>query len=575
MKFVIGGVPEHFNTPWYQAVEGGDFTGRPYEVTWRDFPDGTGAMCEALREREIHVAVLLADGVVTDILYGNPARIVGTYVETPLQWGIHVHADSLLERPEELAGQRFAISRRGSGSHLMAFVEAHMRGWLDEHGMEFVTVGGLEGARAALASGEAEGFMWERLMTRSLVEHGEWRRLGVRPSPWPAFLIAAHPSVIEEHPRWLLEILATVQRRCFELKTDLDASQTYIGLRFDLDAGATREWLEETEWRCSPEVSSRQLREVVDTLKRVGVIARHANPEELVAQEVCALSEHLPAKMYNWRVAGVRGALARAGKSSGALRVEDLLGLGHLDQYHYHGTDACDEAARILGIGEGSTVLDAGSGIGGPARYLAYRHGAFVTGVEIQPALANMSRELTARCGLSPQVRFITGDIAEVELAADSVEHVISMLTFMHLVDRAPAWRACFQALEPGGTFLVEDILAGRCMDDACRRDAREIMAAPNLVSAEEYVAEIEAAGFVDVACEDLTDDWRQWTAQRYDDFLSERERHIHLHGEQIYKARARYYRLVRDLFADGKLGGARVTGRKRGAHEVHLLANR
>merc|ERR1719174_2544448 len=72
--------------------------------------------------------------------------------------------------------------------------------------------------------------------------------------------------------------------------------------------------------------------------------------------------------MYNWRVKAVNDALCSQGKAEGMLQIEDLVALGHLDQYHY------------LGLGPGSNVLDLGSGIGGPARYLAATTGCSVMG---------------------------------------------------------------------------------------------------------------------------------------------------------------------------------------------------
>jgi hypothetical protein len=52
------------------------------------------------------------------------------------------------------------------------------------------------------------------------------------------------------------------------------------------------------------------------------------------------------------------------------------------DQYHYHGTDAVDAAVRLLGLGPASHVLDVGSGLGGPARYLASTIGCHITALE-------------------------------------------------------------------------------------------------------------------------------------------------------------------------------------------------
>ena len=57
------------------------------------------------------------------------------------------------------------------------------------------------------------------------------------------------------------------------------------------------------------------------------------------------------------------------------------------DQYHYLGTEAVDEAIVALRLGPGMHVLDIGSGIGGPARYIAAASGAHVTALELQPDL--------------------------------------------------------------------------------------------------------------------------------------------------------------------------------------------
>jgi hypothetical protein len=52
------------------------------------------------------------------------------------------------------------------------------------------------------------------------------------------------------------------------------------------------------------------------------------------------------------------------------------------DQYHYHGTDAVHAAVHLLGLGPASHVLDVGSGLGGPARYLASTIGCHITALE-------------------------------------------------------------------------------------------------------------------------------------------------------------------------------------------------
>merc|ERR1719327_1296494 len=119
--------------------------------------------------------------------------------------------------------------------------------------------------------------------------------------------------------------------------------------------------------------------------------------------------------MYNWRVAAVKNALKDMGKETGDLTVEDLTALGHLDQYHYLGVEANDHVIEILGLDATVHVLDIGSGIGGPARYIAAKSGCRITGVEIQEDLCVAGRDLTARVpGLADRVSFLNGDFASL-----------------------------------------------------------------------------------------------------------------------------------------------------------------
>ena len=52
----VGGVPEHFNLPWHLAIEAGVPRDLGIDLTWRDYPDGSGAMAAALRARELDAA---------------------------------------------------------------------------------------------------------------------------------------------------------------------------------------------------------------------------------------------------------------------------------------------------------------------------------------------------------------------------------------------------------------------------------------------------------------------------------------------------------------------------------------
>lgn len=208
----IGGVPEHFNLAWYLTLKNGEYKKENINLRWEDYPGGTGAMNEALRTGEIDMAVILTEGIVKDIAEGNPSKVVQVFVETPLIWGVHVAAGSEFKSIEELKGKRCAISRYGSGSHLMAYINAENHNWDLDTDLNFNVIQDLDGAVNALSNGDADYFMWEKFMTKPIVDSGVFRRIGHCPTPWPCFVIAVRNEFLETHENIVKIILEKIGR---------------------------------------------------------------------------------------------------------------------------------------------------------------------------------------------------------------------------------------------------------------------------------------------------------------------------------------------------------------------------
>jgi len=270
--FRTGGVPEHFNAPWHLAMQEQIFDESPFAVDWQTTPGGTGALTEALRNRDLDIAVLLTEGIVADIANGSDACIVGTYVASPLVWGVHVHATSPMTSIREIAGRRFAISRFGSGSHLMTFVEADNQGWGESEAPRFVRVGNLDGAVKALREEHADVFLWEKYTTKPVVDRGEWRRIGEVPTPWPAFVFAATPEVARGERALLDGLIATIGAYCARVMADPDTSIPYIATQQGLREEDVRAWFATTEWRCESRVDRGSIDHAASVLARIGVI---------------------------------------------------------------------------------------------------------------------------------------------------------------------------------------------------------------------------------------------------------------------------------------------------------------
>jgi ABC-type nitrate/sulfonate/bicarbonate transport system substrate-binding protein len=251
----IAGVPEHFNLPWHLCIDNGEFEQVGIDLQWTDVPEGTGKMCQMLRDGETDIAVILTEGIVKDIIGGNPSSIVQIYIESPLIWGIHVAANSKYHSMSDLKNTKVAISRYGSGSHLMAYVNAQnqsrmMSGW-NTNNLEFEIVNTIDGAVEALTNGTADYFMWERFMTKPLVDKGIFRRIADCPTPWPCFVIAVRNEFLEHNKQTLSLILAIINKTTIEFK-DIPSIDRTLASKYHQKLDDIQEWLSLTKWSQKP-----------------------------------------------------------------------------------------------------------------------------------------------------------------------------------------------------------------------------------------------------------------------------------------------------------------------------------
>jgi ABC-type nitrate/sulfonate/bicarbonate transport system substrate-binding protein len=276
MKLVVGGVPEHFNWPFALLLERAPKVG--LELEWRDFPGGSGAMAKALNEGEVDVALMLTEGAVAAIATGGRFRVVSLYTESPLVWGIHVATASSWRTVAEVRGRRYAISRPGSGSHLMAAVHARAQGWSEP--LALVAVGGLEGAIDALGRGQADVFFWEKSMTQPLVDAGHFRRVGQFAAPWPAFVACASLRALEGGAARIRKLLDAALAAAAEVAADR-GSATAIARHYSLDPQEVALWLARTRWAAGVGIGS-ELVAAAAALEDVGLLAAGFDSETAI-----------------------------------------------------------------------------------------------------------------------------------------------------------------------------------------------------------------------------------------------------------------------------------------------------
>ena len=280
MKTVkIVGVPEHFNFPWQLAIENGDFNNENIDLQWTNIPEGTGKMCQLLRDGETDIAVILTEGIVKDINAGNSSKIVQIYVESPLIWGIYVATKSKFQYISDLENKKVAISRSGSGSQLMAFVNGDIQNWKTEN-LQFEIVNTIDGAVESLTNGKSDYFMWEKFMTKPLVDNGIFRKIGECPTPWPCFVIAVRDEVLKNDSEAIAKILKIINLQTSNFKS-IKNIDILLAKKFNQKTEDIQEWLRLTEWS-QKNIPQETLNKIQNQLFELKIIDKKGTFAEIV-----------------------------------------------------------------------------------------------------------------------------------------------------------------------------------------------------------------------------------------------------------------------------------------------------
>lgn len=154
-------------------------------------------------------------------------------------------------------------------------------------------------------------------------------------------------------------------------------------------------------------------------------------------------------------VAKVEAFLAELGE--GPVTITQLAGI---DQFHSGGLKTTADFIKLLHLEPGMKVLDAGSGLGGPSRYVVEKHGCRVTGIDLTDAFVDVARLLAERVGMAGSIRYQVGDLLNLPLEGDQFDVVYTQHVLMNIRDRLRVYDEIHRVLKPGGTFGFFDVLA-------------------------------------------------------------------------------------------------------------------
>ena len=239
--------------------------------------------------------------------------------------------------------------------------------------------------------------------------------------------------------------------------------------------------------------------------------------------------------------------------------------LAPYDHFHGRGLEATLETAALMPARADDRILDIGSGIGGPARYVANRFRCHVTGIDLTPEFCEVARHLTALLKLEDRVTFAVGDALAMPFAAASFDGAYTMNTSMNIADKAAMYREIDRVLKPGGWLVLSEVAKGEGGDIDYPTAWADSPRTSFLCTPEETRAGLVATGFEVVRFRSTLEQTRAF-GDRSRAMVKRGEKPPHravmlIHGD---KAKASMANTIRG-FADGRMVPIEVLCRKPG----------
>jgi ubiquinone/menaquinone biosynthesis C-methylase UbiE len=198
----------------------------------------------------------------------------------------------------------------------------------------------------------------------------------------------------------------------------------------------------------------------------------------------------------------IEQALVAAGKDLDHLQPADL---ALLEDFHTMGRIATAQLADLVQVTADDHVLDAGSGIGGTARYLAERSRCHVVAVDLTEEYCQTARWLNQLAGLDDRISVRQADITDLPFGDAAFTRTFSQHVQMNVADKALLYAEARRVLADGGQLAVWDIVA----EEGCEPDFPVPWADrpeySHLTTSDRLRTAIETSGFEIERWKDLT----------------------------------------------------------------------
>ncbi len=233
------------------------------------------------------------------------------------------------------------------------------------------------------------------------------------------------------------------------------------------------------------------------------------------------------------------------------------------DQDHYGGISSTERLADDAEIEQSHHVLDVCSGMGGPARYLAFHRGCRVTGLDLTESRIEGARNLTSLAGLDHLVDYHLGDAQAMPFEDDSFDVAISQEALLHVPDKAAMIAECARVLKPGGVLAFTDLSRAKPLEAEAMAKLGPALASVNFATMAAYRYWLEAHEFEVVVAFDRSEELKAILTERLTMYKKLGAQTRERFGAEREKEWEEGYTFFVETVVDGRLGGCRFVARK------------